>query len=1263
MTGQSAKYSLGCDIGGTFTDFILLDERSGQVTVEKMLTTPQDPSIGVINGIRSLALSVPGSRKGTRRLVHATTLAANAVIERKGAKTALLATSGFRDLLELRRHVRIKNSELWNDPPMPLVERYFRVPISERIWSDGRVIIPVDIQEVERTIDFLREEQVESVAISFLHSYVNSGNEEQVSELLKNSDPGLALSRSSEVLPEYREYERTATTVVNAYVKPVIERYLQALQEKISSEGFEINLSVTLSNGGLASVQTACELPVRMIESGAAAGVVAAKLYGQLSGQGDLLSFDMGGTTAKACLIKDGIVPITSEMEVARSERFQKGSGLPVAVPAIDLLEVGAGGGSVALSNELGLVQVGPESAGVDPGPICYGFGGKRPTVTDADLVLGYLDADYFLGGAMKLDVLGASKGLQDWIAEPLRRELQEAAWTVHDVVNESMASAVKMHVIEKGGDPTHSTLVAFGGAGPVHAYNVATKLGIPKILIPLQAGVMSAMGLLAAPPAVDLVHTHKVSLEQLDFGILETRFQEMEEEISQLLRQVEPVGTINFTHTLDICYAGQGYQISIDLPDDGSSVSREFIWNRFAAEYQEKYGYFYDDVPVELVNLRVKGSIHQPELQLRPLRKVSNHSLEVLRGERLAYSPTVQRMVPHQVYDRTKLSPGMVFNGPAIFEEKESTTVVDDGGRVEVDDYGTLVVTVSNAEQLDRREGILNLDVVWPRLISIADEMATTQIRTAFSHDVIEVHDMSTGICDARGYLIAQTALGATGHTGTMPPLAKTLLETIPADQMRPGDAYVTNDPWVQSGHTADAFVMTPIFAGLKLVGFALSSIHHLDIGGRSGSGHSEEVFEEGLIIPILPIMREGKPNEEFFSILRRNVRFSEKVIGDFRAQVATGYVGSQRVVELLQQQNLNSLEEVADEVVARSEAAMRRGLETLEEGTYQSELNLDLLDDKGEPLKLCLTLTVRGSEVHVDFTGTSAQVRRPINDPINHVRAFVVEALKMISAPGVPNNEGAHRPIHVTAPEGSLLNPVFPAPVFWRIATGTQVSDLVFEALSRAAPGRVPAGSGSLPVFQFYISGLRCTGEPFALHQHVYGGMGGRPSADGLASVSFPYSVREVSTEGLELETPLLCEMREVLRDSGGPGQQRGGLGEVFVIRVVHSGDADPSRPLVFSGSGGRFREPPHGILGGKPGANSRILIDGVPVDPAALGNSPEIRFRSDQTLTIELAGGGGYGNPKSRNPESIQADLKNGYISSETASREYGYDGGFR
>jgi len=542
-------------------------------------------------------------------------------------------------------------------------------------------------------------------------------------------------------------------------------------------------------------------------------------------------------------------------------------------------------------------------------------------------------------------------------------------------------------------------------------------------------------------------------------------------------------------------------------------------------------------------------------------------------------------------------------------------------------------------------------LDIIWPRLIAIADEMATTLFRTAFSHDVVEVHDMSTGLYDERGNLIAQTWLGATGHTGVMPVFGKNLIRAFPPDVVRPGDVFICNDPWLCNGQTADVFITTPAFLGDRLIGFSINSVHHVDIGGRKGSGLSEEVYEEGLIIPLLRLYREGQPNEDFFSVLRRNVRFSEKMIGDVRAQVAAGWIGTRAMEKLAREFDLASLRPVADEIIRRTEAGMRAGIAKLPNGQYRKQLEMEI-QGVDEPQTIALTLTIRGDSLTADFAGTSPQVRRPVNSPINYTRAYVAVPMKIVCDPELPNNEGTYVPLSVVAPEGCLVNPSYPAACFWRLAAGMLVSELMFRILADIAPDRVPADSGSMPTWQFYVNGTRTNGEPFALHQHAFGGMGGRPGLDGLASVSFPYNVRDVSVEWSEMETPLMFEKRELIADSGGAGQWRGGLAEEMVIRAMPD-RVDPRAPIVLSGSAGRMQFPPAGALGGRSGALGRIEVNGRATPSSS---SPEIVFGPNDVVRLLLPGGGGYGDPKKRDRRLIERDLKNGYVTGEAAARDY-------
>jgi N-methylhydantoinase B len=536
-----------------------------------------------------------------------------------------------------------------------------------------------------------------------------------------------------------------------------------------------------------------------------------------------------------------------------------------------------------------------------------------------------------------------------------------------------------------------------------------------------------------------------------------------------------------------------------------------------------------------------------------------------------------------------------------------------------------------------------LNLDTIWPRLIAAADEMATTLFRTAFSHDVVEVHDMSTGLYDDRGNLIGQTWLGATGHVGVMPVVGKQLVKTFPPQTTRPGDVFICNDPWVCNGQTADIFIFTPAFHRDRVIGYSVNSVHHVDIGGRKGSGLSEEVFEEGLLIPLMHLHRAGRPNEDLLAILARNVRFSEKVMGDIRAQLAAGWVGAEALTRIARDHDLDDLRSVGDEIIARSERAMRAGIRALPKGRFSKSMPVEI-GGMDEPAQIALTLTIEEDCIAADFTGTSPQVRRPVNSPMNYTRAYVAVPLKMICDPELPNNEGTYRPLDISAPPGTLINPSYPAACFWRLASGMLVSELVFRILAEIAPERVPADSGSMPTWQFYVSGLHRNGEAWALHQHAFGGMGGRPGADGLAAVSFPYNVRNVSVEWSETETPVLFQRRELIADSGGHGQWRGGLGEELAFTVEASADVSPASPLVLSGSAGRTRYPAQGVLGGGPGSHGVISVNDAPIAPTS---APDVHFKLGDIVRLKTPGGAGHGSPKNRAPTAVESDLRDGYI----------------
>ena len=685
-------YRLGCDIGGTFTDFVLLNDRTGEIQINKCLTTPGDPSDAVEHGIKEMEQKTSGFVQKLDEVIHGTTLVINSIIERKGARTGLITTKGFRDVLELGREIRYAPYDIFAEFPKPLIPRRFRLEVDERLRTDGTVLKPLDPEEARKAVHKLIEMGVESIAVCLLNSFENPAHELMIKEIIQEESPDVSISISYEVLPQIREYERTSTTVTNAYVKPLTAMYLSRLSKRLESIGSEGKLFIMLSSGGITSVETAVEFPVRIIESGPTAAVISGQYYGKLFDIPEMFCFDMGGTTAKSCLIQGGVASVVPTFEVGRVQRFMKGSGLTIQVPVVDLMEIGAGGGSIAKVSKMGTLQVGPESSGADPGPICYGRGGTEPGVTDADLLLGYLDENYFLGGEMKLDKEAARIGIEEKIAKPLDVPFMQAVWGIHDLINETMAAAAKTHIAEKGGNPKIVTVAAFGGAGPVHAYGLAKKLGALKLIVPPNAGVGSALGFFTAPRAFDLVRSHKVSLDAADFGEIEKIFKEMEAEGIRTLQKSGTAEDITFDRSVDVRFIGQGSETNVPIPESNfTSVKKKDVRKRFDEIYEKLYGRTYPDSPVEFINFRVRASLPERLLKLPKIDKKTGLLDDAVKGQRQAYSGIAKDFIPYTVYDRYKLFTGAEFKGPAIIEERESTVIAGEDASISVDEYGFL--------------------------------------------------------------------------------------------------------------------------------------------------------------------------------------------------------------------------------------------------------------------------------------------------------------------------------------------------------------------------------------------------------------------------------------------------------------------------------------------------------------------------------------------------------------------------------------------
>lgn len=688
MAKQRAR--LAVDIGGTFTDVAL--EIGPRRHTTKVLTTSRAPDQGVMEAIRTALAEARLEPGDLDVIIHGTTLATNALIERKGARTALITTAGFRDSVEMAYENRFEQYDVYIDKPPPLVPRYLRMGVPERLNARGEVLLPLDEGAVRALAPELERQQVESIAIGLIHSYVNPAHERRVAELLAAALPGVSLTLSSEVCPEVREYDRLSTASANAYVQPLMAGYLTRLEAALRAAGARCPLMMMTSGGGLTTLANAVRFPIRLVESGPAGGAILASHVAAECGLERLLSFDMGGTTAKICLIDDGTPQTSRSFEVARQYRFLKGSGLPLRIPVIEMVEIGAGGGSIAQVDALKRITVGPESAGAEPGPACYSRGGAQPTVTDADVLLGRISPEHFAGGRIPLEPERAEAALIERVGTPLGLGPKLAAFGVSEVVEENMANAARVHAVERGKTLGERTLIAFGGAAPLHAARLAEKLGMRCVIVPTGAGVGSAVGFLRAPVAYEVVRSRHMRLAAYDGRAVARVIQEMREEAHAIVRQAAPQGTFTETATVDMRYVGQGHEVVVTLPPQAlDHGGREVLAAAFDRTYAALYGRAIPGLDVEILTWTLLVS----ELTQPPARapaQSSGHPAQAA-GRRRMFDPATGDYGEAAVYDRSALKPGARVRGPAVIVEDETTTVVTASFDAHINALGYIVM------------------------------------------------------------------------------------------------------------------------------------------------------------------------------------------------------------------------------------------------------------------------------------------------------------------------------------------------------------------------------------------------------------------------------------------------------------------------------------------------------------------------------------------------------------------------------------------
>ncbi|MFL6118518.1 hydantoinase/oxoprolinase family protein [Actinophytocola sp.] len=686
---MSRTVRIGVDVGGTFTDLLLHDPVRGLTWPGKLPTTPHAPNEAITVGIARLLAETGTPAHEVAGIVHGTTLVTNTLLERTGAVVGLLTTNGFADILEMGREIRFDTSDLLARPADPLVPRHLCRGVRGRIAADGTELEPLDSDDVLAQAGQLLEQGVEAVAVAMLHAYRDDRHERRVQELLARAHPELPVTISSAVAPVIGEYERASTACLNAYVRPRMTRYLDALRDDLLAMGIDALLHVMLSGGGVTTVDDAKEFPFRLLESGPAAGVIAAASVARRLGEPDVISFDMGGTTAKIAIVSGGAPRRRHDFEAGRVEAFKPGSGLPVRLTVVDMIEIGSGGGSVAAPDPLGLLKVGPRSAGSVPGPVAYGRGGEQPTVTDADLVLGHLDPAAFLGGEMRLRTTEVRKALDQEVAEPLGLDTVGAAAGIVEVATASMAAAARMHLSEHGRDPADFALVAFGGAGPVHAYGLAKQLKITRIVVPMRAGVMSAHGFLVAPATVDQAHSLPSALTEIDWDRVAAAYDEMAARAGAVLAP-DSTDVVRTRRSVDMRYLGQGFEIEVELPDgDLGPAAAGGLRHAFEETYRATFGRLLDG-PAEVVNWRLSAGLpgHDVSLGCAPVAG------DPRRGVRDVWLPG-HGWLAATVWDRSRLRPGTEIAGPAVFTERESSCCFGPECRIRVDDDLTLLVDV----------------------------------------------------------------------------------------------------------------------------------------------------------------------------------------------------------------------------------------------------------------------------------------------------------------------------------------------------------------------------------------------------------------------------------------------------------------------------------------------------------------------------------------------------------------------------------------
>ena len=1237
-------YVIGIDVGGTFTDFVIAQE--GQPPrYFKTASTPHDPSEGLMTGLTHAAsahgLSLEDFLAAADMIIHGSTVATNTLVERKGAKVGLLTTDGFRDLLEMREGLKEDRYNLRMTPVEPLVPRYMRAEVPERVRSDGSATVALDEDALNKALDGLKDDGVEALAVCFLFSYLNSAHEDRVGEVIRAKFPGMYTSLSSQVIPQIKEFDRLSTTVINSYVGPVLGRYLENLQERLTKFQQSGDFLIMQSNGGVAPIEDSRRLAVRSILSGPAGGVSGAAAYGRLTGSSNIIAFDMGGTSTDISLIENGEPHLSTE-------KFE--AGWKISVPMIDIHTMGAGGGSIASVGPGGIMQVGPESAGAVPGPAAYDKGGDRPTVTDANLALGYLDSGNFLGGSTTLQKGLAEKAISEHVAHPTGLSMIEAAEGITEVVSTSIAEGIRLMSVQRGVDPRRFNMMAFGGAAGLQASKVARQLQVEKVIIPAAAAVLSAHGMLSTDLKYDYSRSLPTPLLGMDLDAVKALVKGMESEGRQKLQDQGVLEScIEITVSADMRYLDQIYEVNVPVPDltqDLELLLYQWAGN-FHSRYQELYSYSQSEQEIRLVTLRVSLVGSLPKLDPPPVDRVTTDTVKA-KGRRKVY---LSGWTDATVYEITELPPGSLVNGPAVLESDFTTVLVEAGDKATIDSYGGIELQVcldteDSPEVVTTRPDPVTLAVVEHRLESIAREMTEVMLRTAMSQILNSSRDFSTALLDGDCQLVAQGE-GIPVHVSALP-VAGAAVRDYFGDTIAEGDLFILNDPYFGGSHLPDITIIRPVFHQGRLLFYAVNRAHHSDVGGGTHGGYNPratEIFQEGIRIPPLKLYDKGVPREDVLQMLSVNVRQPENFLGDLNAQIGSVMIAAQRIASLLETYGPDRLLAAVEEILSATERQVRQFISEWPDGVYHGEA---LVDDDGFDNRLIpirAKVTINGDQMAIDLGESSSQVTGFINSAYANTRSLAHAAIMYVAPANVAKNEGSMRPVDIIAPKGLIVNANPPAPVCMSTNhCAEEIVEAVFKALAQAVPKEVNAGFSRR--LRYAITGQDPrTGRQFIWHFFLARGGGGATYGyDGwpnVGEINVAGGIRSPSIEVTEERFPFFIRRHELRPNSGGQGQWRGGLGGI--CDLVYEGEG--TARLNTAGDG--IVVPPFGLFEGQ---------DGLPHDYKILSNGSERSLGSKETevkvnpgdhVYCLSSGGGGYGNPSDRSQAADEWDRKNGYV----------------